>query len=394
MSISRKSFQVLILVLVFTLPSFIFTSGFANSGFATQTNMCSSLNQEIEYDYNSTSGKEEFVISWSNLELDLFNSIILYFIVTGDKTDSSGLKITFIINETTTEFIITGTHQDQLEQDITRSFSYTQSFFGTADIIITCEGKTAFSILSGTLTILSETSIEPVLIPQISETVSPFPVIPDSFILQGSISKNRYIRVISAFLNSEELDRCNLTLSFSSNDFDALSEDIEVEINGSIIDSRDFEEDTLNSLTFLLPLSLGLNVITFHFIIGACPNIVEISNIQLTGSAYSLEKALPLNVLDYVHWVGNGLDYTFDLSSLKPVTSNSKQILHINIDYGYIGTVVLPAIEYSLNMNSEKLADGSITVAKQTNHPHKLEIQTYTSSYLSPLTFSLTGEAD
>ncbi|MCG3227285.1 MAG: hypothetical protein H7645_10215, partial [Candidatus Heimdallarchaeota archaeon] len=393
MARNGKSLLVIVLILQVILPSIILDD-FAYNDTAILNKMSSSLNQEIQYDFNYTSVKEEFIISWPNLELDLFNSITLFFIVTGDKTGSSGLKVTFIINETTTEFLITGTHQDQSEHDITRAFAYHSSFLGTADVIITCEGKTASSIWSGTLKILSETSIESVQIPQISEIVSPLPMIPETIILRGSISKTRYVKAITAFLNSEGLDRCNLTLSFSCNDFDALSEDIEVEINGSIIDSRDIDEDTLNSLTFLLPLSLGINVITFHFIIGQCPNTVEINNIQLTGFTYSLESAVPTNVIDYVHWVGNGLDHTFDLSTLKPATSNPNQILLINIDYGYIGTVVSPAIEYSLTMNSEELADGSISFTKQTNSLHTLEIQTYSDSYQSPLTFNLYGEAE
>ena len=152
MAKNRKSLLIVILILSFILPSIIL-GDFATSDLAILREMSSSLNQEIEYDYNYTSGNKEFAISWSNLELDHFNSITLFFIVTGDKTDGSGLKVTFVINGTTTEFLITGVHQDQSEHAITRAFVYTQSFFGTTNITIACEGKTHLSMFSGTLTI-------------------------------------------------------------------------------------------------------------------------------------------------------------------------------------------------------------------------------------------------
>ena len=44
--------------------------------------------------------------------------------------------------------------------------------------------------------------------------------------------------------------------------------------------------------------------------------------------------------------------------------------------------------------NSEELADGSISSEKQTISPHTLETRTYTDSYQSALTFSLSGEAE
>ncbi len=394
METNSKSFQVLIIVLILIFSPLCLTRGFSNSDSTIQSKLCSSLNQEITYDYNSTSGEEEFNVSWNNLELDYFNSITLSFIITGDGTDSSGMKIIFNINETTIEFLIDSVYQDQTVHEITRAFEYPQPFLGSTNITIICEGNTYFSSWSGTLTILTNTNIEPVVVPQISETPFFFPIIPESFMFQGSLSKLKQVSVISAFFNDEELDRCNLTLEFSSNDFDALSEYIEIEINGSIIETRNFEEDSINSHIFLLPLKLGLNVIIFHFSIDMCLNIVEINNIQLSGFAYSLESAVPTNILEFKHWVGMGISYTFDLSSLKPQSNNPSQILQINIDYGYIGTIISPAIEYSLQINSEELAEGSISAAEQTNLPNSLEIQTYTSFYQFPLTFSISGDAE
>ncbi len=389
MKIRLKKISPFILVLVVVVLSSYVLSGksIQNKEF-NEAKTSSSINQELVYEYNSTSTMKEFEIVFSHLELNYLNKISLIFVTSGHV--SHNLKVTFIINDTSVEFGIDHAFQDNADHTIEKGLKYSNIYSGPMNITIICEGKLDFPIFSGTITIYSSTNLEPVSIPNIENSLVSLPLVPNSFMFGGSVKEN----VMSAFFIDTEDERCNVSLSFFSNDFTAVDRLIEVEINSEILKIEEFYNNGLNSFNFLLPVISGLNFVDFHFTISYCIDLVLINNIQLSGYTYSLMKYIPENAADYHHWEGNSLSHTFDLSSLKPSSINSSQILRIRIDYGYIGSIVYPAIDYSISIGSENLFVGQININEQTNSSHSIEFVKNTTSYFSPLVMSISGSAE
>ena len=183
-------------------------------------------------------------------------------------------------------------------------------------------------------------------IPLITNTPTSLPVIPNEVEFQGTVTGEKKATAVSVFHSDNEEDRLNLTLTFSPNHFAAIDQYIEIEINGTLVAKDEFEESIRNSISFLLSLSQGLNIVKIIFVVDSCADFISISNIQLLGNTFNLEKNLPKNTYDYFHWQGDTLNHDFDLSSLKPQSSNVGQIISVKLDYGYLGSKISRAIEY------------------------------------------------
>ncbi len=389
MSYLRKQISLIIFLLtVVVLSSYVSLGKNIRNDEFNEAKTSTTINQELVYEYNSTSTMEEYEIAFSHLELNYLNKISLIFVTSGYL--SNNLKVTFIINDTSVEFKIINAFQDNSDHIIEKGFKCSNIYSGPMNITIICEGQLNYPLFSGTITIYSSTNLEPVSIPNMRDSLVSLPLVPNSLMFLGSEEEN----VMSAFFIDTADEKCNISLSFFSNDFVALDSFVEVEINNEILKIEEFYDNDLNSFIFLLPVISGLNFIVFHFTFAYCFDLVLIDNIQLTGYAYSLIQYIPENTVDYHHWEGNSLSHIFDLSSLKPSSIHSNQILRIRIDYGYLGSMVYPAIDYSISIGSENLIVGQININEQTNSSHSIEVVSNTTSYFSPLFMSISGSAE
>ena len=82
----------------------------------------SSIGQDIIFEYNYTFSRGIFEIELQTLELGVFNTLTLCFSTSGDKSTTDGLNVTFIINKTKVEYIVTRLFQDQLNHNLIQAF--------------------------------------------------------------------------------------------------------------------------------------------------------------------------------------------------------------------------------------------------------------------------------
>ncbi len=348
------------------------------------------LPQDIVFEYNSTFSNQSFTVELSHIELDVFNCFNLFFKQEGDKTDGS-LKVVFLFDGAGIEFIISRLYQDQQEHNLTQAFVYPVKFNGTMNLTITCEGQTSY-FHSGSLQIFCTTAIKAVEIPFLSDTTTALPTVPNSLSFGGSIASPVFRSMMTAFYNAKELDKLNVSLSFSSNSFTAFSQYIEVELNNQVVVTEEFDDGITTTLTFILPIDTGLNFLSFHFVVSKSVDTFHFTDIQIGGFIFSFEDSLPENILSYNHWEGDEINYTFDLSILKPVASNNhQQTLYIELNYGCLGSIISPAY-YELYSGIE-IYSGELTESEQSQS-QTIEINTYTTTYDVPLLFRIHGSVE
>ncbi|NPD89218.1 MAG: E3 ubiquitin protein ligase [Asgard group archaeon] len=389
----RISIGIVLSLIIIPFSSFVIIGEIPNIPSHSEINFSSLINQDIVFEYDSSFTREEFVISSLVLELDIFNCLTLCFITDSSQSYINDLRVVFIINDTEIEFFIPRLYQDHSEHELVKTFFYPERFTGIINVTVICEGQTSNYPLEGSLTILSNTNIEPIIIPSIGKDSTSIPIVPTALEFLGSPSTIRTGSVESAFYISDDNSKLNLSLSFSTSFFSAGNKYIEILVNSTLIATKEFDRGILNSISFLLSPDIGLNVVSINFNVELCMDLVEIDNIQLFGYTYNLEELLPKNAIDYIHWEGSFSEQILDLSALKPSSTYSEHILRINVDYGYIGTTITPAIDCSLHLGSDVLISETITIDKQTNSSHSIEAETYTTSYLSPLIFRISGSA-
>jgi len=84
-----------------------------NTVFETTSNIQASIiSEEIVYIYNTSNIEQEFKIINENLDLGRFNNLSLLFEISGEKTDINGIEVSFTINSTKIDFILTKYYQN------------------------------------------------------------------------------------------------------------------------------------------------------------------------------------------------------------------------------------------------------------------------------------------
>ena len=81
------------------------------------------LLEEIRFEYNSIFRSECVFSSTLSLNLTTYNSISLFFSVIGEQSDNNGIKVIFLIEGITTQFIIDRDYQDGSNHNIVQPFS-------------------------------------------------------------------------------------------------------------------------------------------------------------------------------------------------------------------------------------------------------------------------------
>jgi len=346
------------------------------------------IDENILYSYDSTSVKQNFTFELVNLELQEYNSLTIFFLFSGDRTDSNGLTIILYLDTTEVEININRIYQDSNEHSISKSFSYPQNFIGSMIIVISCEGKTSNILNSGAIQILSSSTIEPITIPVLDKNLTSLPCNPGQIGYYGDLSGVRSDYVETAVYSINGSTTLNVTLSFNTNSFSALSRYLEVEINNTIIATTSFSKVPFVIVSFSIPLEQGTNIIRFYFCVNLGVDEIWFTNIALFGELQLLEDEIPEESFDWFSCDGPSVDHSFDLSSLKPFSSISEQNLFISLYYDYIGSAILPILNYEILSDSDVIYSGAI----HFSYPESI-IDTYTVNYSSNIAFRVYGIA-
>ncbi len=345
------------------------------------------IDENILYSYNSTSTEQNFTLELNNFELQEYNSITIFFLFLGDKTDSNGMVVTFYLNQTKVEIILDQIYQDSVEHSFSKSFSYPIEFVESMNITISCKGKTSYFFESGSFQILSTSTIEPIDIPVLDEIQTVLPCNPSQLGFYGLFSgvKSEYVETAVYSLNDSST--LNVTLSFDTNSFSANSQYLEAKINDTIIKTESFPADSSVTVSMAIPLIQGKNIIRFHFCVYMCMGEIWFTNIVLSGKLQVLEDLIPEDCFDWFPCNNPTVDCTFNLSSFKPFSVVEEQNLLVSIYYEYIGSEILPILDYQLLSKSDVIFSGNDLFS----HPNGITFDSYTLSYSSDISFRVYG---
>ncbi|MBY9001072.1 MAG: hypothetical protein KGD64_09170, partial [Candidatus Heimdallarchaeota archaeon] len=390
-----KKVKLKVILMLLSLTLFLVSqtvSSSDNSNNDQNEQISSLLPEDIVFTYNSSFCTQEFSFETS-IQLDRFNRIVLFFATSGDKTNSEGIKVTFSFETVIVVLIIERLFQDTLSHNLTQAFPYPEVIDGKMNVTITCEGQASL-YQSGSLRIFSQTEVEKIIPPTITESSSSLPVVPNWLEFKGSLSTAEIRSVTTAFNNSINFDKLNLSLSFRASDFSAYVRQFEVQVNENILIIKDFEENQLTEETFLFSINQGINLLSIRFIVEFCIDEIQLTDIRLTGNGINVESILPVNTYEWITWENNEVNYVFDLSTFKPVSIGLEQILQIGIRYGCFGTAISPAIDYEIKLGTNVLDSGEISESEQLHSPQTLFVQTPITNYHDPLTFRIQGSAE
>lgn len=351
------------------------------------------ISQSLIFNYTSTPHTQEFNIFLPSLELNFLNSITLFFDTSGYATSSEGVSVSFISDFFGVEFTIERLFQDGFLYNLSQAFTCSDTYSGSLNLTIICEGQTSSSLQTGCFTIYGSTEISPVEVPHLSDTVSFLPSIPSWLDFRGSIVIIEKRSVDTAFYCSADVEKINLTLTFITNDFSAYERYFEIRRNNILILTENFSPEETTAKSFIIPVSEGLNIIDIDFFVNLCMDIIRISEIEIMACSFSYDSLLPENTYDWCVSENQILDHVFDLSTLKPFNIEQEQILDIGLCYGYYGLFNSPII-YELYSGQKKISSGEIDTTTFSATDQLLELATYTTTYSDILTLWVDGETD
>ncbi len=362
----------------------------ADSTFYSGTNdvqTTSSLNQNLIFIFDETYHEETFHLTFSSLELSEFNRLTLFFMV-NDTSTQEGLNAVFTIGNTSVEFTIERIFQDGLSHNLTETFLFPLQFSGDLDISIFCGGQSDSSSV-GSLTIFNTTKIEKIEVPTLLKTPGDLPAFPNWLTFWGNQMGGEKRSTSSAFYYSKGTDKLNLTLSFFANEIRAFVKEVELSINDVWVASRCFQANSCNEMNFIFQPDAGFNLLSINFSVQYSSDLIQISTISLSGSLLHFD--IGSDVFDSFQWGDGRFIHSFDLSSLKPTTYHSEQVLHVTVDYQCQGVKVSTGVQYSLKAGSTVLEEGTISYLDQMHETNSLEIRTYTTDYRENLYFVIRG---
>jgi len=361
------------------------------SDYDDNTHLIQSSN--MVFDFNSTSTHHNFTIEFVNIQLSELNCLSFCFIVIGDTSNDDGLKVTYVFNETMVDFIIPLIVQDSNEHNLTQQLTYSECFIELFSILVICEGQ-ANAGESGSLVIV-DTSIYPLEPPIIDSEITQLPAFPNWLLIPENLQNSESAGISSSFYFLNYTGNLNLSLSFLSNNFLALSKYVSVELNNATIFTEIFFPGQRTSFHFLLSPREGLNTINVTFTIELSTDRIEIYNILITSRISYHTEGNSEETFDWVEWEGSDLDYTFDISGLKPTNVDvSEQILEIDLNYKYLGIKSLPGINLEIISDSEIIFEGLINYNQQNPEPQTLPILTYTETFHKSLFLRISGKTN
>ena len=388
----QKFTSKLLLIVLIGLPfTTISLAKTLNFNIIKRSDFSSSLNEDIVFHYDHFFSRQEFFVELTNLELDYFNSLTLFFFIDGNKTNYSGLEITFIINTTEIRFSISPDFQNQFISNFSKAFSFSEQFSGNLNISIICEGQ-ANIFESGSLTICDSTTFEPISLPKISDTVQYLPLVPDWLILHEGQFSTRREESDTAFYSVNDEIYVNITVSFFSSYFSAFTQYVSIIIDGKIITKKEFTPGENNTISIIIPANKGMNIISVEFEIDQPSTDIEITNIRAQGQIFASENSIPEGVLDWIHWEEERFTHIFDLSYLKPSSNTSENIINIHLECGFLGLLDFQVISFNIKWGGETITQGTLDSKDLSQYQFSLTKRTYTRDYDSELTLTIDNE--
>ncbi len=352
----------------------------------------SSLTQEIIFEFNQTYKEQTFDFTQSNIELSEFNSLIMFFVVTGDKSTNQGLDVVFFFNSSKVNFTINRLYQDNLEHNLSQAFAYPYSFLGEMNITVVCKGQTELGE-SGLLVIHSST-IHPLTPPTLTQQLSPLPTVPDSFSAEGSVFSTERISLLTAFYSFNETAEANITLTFTSNCTYAFQSFVEFQFNGELVAEKDFEVDEFNALSLSLYPKYGLNFLTLVFVYRSTAVLINVQDIHLSAYLFFNVHNPADSIYDWVKWEDETLNHTFNLSSLKPETYSNEQIVSLKLNCKHIRTLLSPLITYQILAGTRVVYEGRTSYSQQSITAFTLSTKFISISSQEQLLLRLFGDQE
>jgi hypothetical protein len=347
------------------------------------------LNQKISYEFNDSSVESVQQFLLTNLTLSTLNVLNLSFIVEGDKSTSAGIAISFQFQGINVDFVIERISQDNTNRSISKSFFSDHVYNGDTNITVIFSAQAAVG-KSGTIRIFSNSEIENLPLITLDESDQGIPLLPADFMFEGEMLGTAEYEVLTVFNCSDNITHSlELSVNFTTLDFSSFVEELSVSINSQVQDTTTIEPNQDNNLVFTLSLDEGINILTLKFHIEISIDIIQISNLKLAGKLVS--NITPDNqVFQEINWE-NVIDSTIDISSFRPISIQSANVLNFRLIFSFEGTKIYSGIEFEITQNSISLETGIITASKQSSSQQSIEFSTYTENYNSDLFLHLSA---
>ncbi len=361
-----------------------------NSSHNTQEGVLSqTLGEELIFNYTDSFSESTFLLSWSSLNLSIYNEFTINFMIEGDTSSKAGITITIMIDSTEIDFLIEKIHQHPYTYSLSRAFYFENPTIDDFNLSITFAGQATYGN-SGSLIILANSSISHLNSVNLAEFEQILDVSPSSLLFEGNMVGLREISAYTALnfsLNSSYL--VDLDISFQASDFQSFTNELILLSNSQELARSSFDEDMLNEINFQFEVQEGFVFLQLLFQIEVSSDIIGISNISITARAF--ENAFSQDIFYQFEWI-DIVDETINLDVLKPSSEQNNHVLNISLYCSFEGTTILDGIDYDLYMGIQKVVSGIISVAQQSADIQLIQELTYTDSYQEDLTIEFSAE--
>ncbi len=347
------------------------------------------LNQEISYEFNDSSVESVQNFLLTDLTLSVFNFFNLSFIVEGDKSTSDGISVSFQFQGINVDFVIERIYQDNVNHSISQSFFFNHDYNGDANITVVFSALASYG-KSGIIRIFSNSEIQNLPLITLTESGQDIPLLPDDFMFEGEMLGTAEYEVLTVFNCTDNITySLELSVNFTTSDFSSFVEELSVSINSEVQDTTTIDSNQDNNFVFTLSLDEGINILTIIFHIEISIDVIQISDLKLTGKLVS--KITPDNqVFQEINWE-NVIDSTIDISSFKPISIQAANVLNFRLVFSFEGTKIYSGIDFEITQNGNSLEIGTISASKQSSSQQSIDFSTYTEEYNSDLFLHLSA---
>lgn len=348
------------------------------------------LGEDLVFNYTDSFTESTFQLSLINLNLTYHSELNISFLVEGDSSTSAGISITFNFDTTAVNLTVERYFQDNQVHSLTQGFFVSEPIVNDFIVNITISGEAAFG-KSGSITVYATSFISNIPIIDLSEEQKLLFITPDNLLFEGETFGTKEITVLTVISNSfNDSYNLELNLDFLVNDFQSFTKEVILTTNSTELARSNFADNQLNNLDFQLEIEQGYFplYITFHVEISS--DLIEINNIQL--SAKTIQITPNQDTFYEANWI-DGIDVNVDISSFKPQSVLSEQILNISFYSSFEGSIIYSGIAFEVIQGSTLLAYGSITTNKQNGEIQLIIIDTYTLNYQDDLFINFQADA-
>ena len=362
-----------------------------HSSHTTQEGVLSQyLGEDLVFNYTDSFTESTFQLSLTNLNLTYHSELNISFLVEGDSSTSAGISITFNFDTIAVNLTVERYFQDNQVHSLTQGFFVGEPIVKDFIVNITISGEAGFG-KSGSITVYATSFISNIPMIDLSEEQIMLFITPDNLLFEGVTFGTKEVTVLTVISNSfNDSYNLELNLDFLVNDFQSFTKEVILTTNSTELARSNFADNQLNNLDFQLDIEQGYFplYITFHVEISS--DLIEISNIQL--SAKIIQITPNQDIFSEVYWF-DGIDENMDISSFKPQSALSEQILNISFYSSFEGSIIYSGIAFEVIQGSTLLAYGSITTNKQNGEIQLIIIDTYTLNYQDDLFINFQADA-